>query len=63
MPAELILVETDSPYLAPVPNRGRRNEPSFLPLTCAAVAGFRDQTPEAVAELTRRNARAFYGLD
>lgn len=63
VPDDRLLIETDSPYLAPVPNRGRRNEPSFLPLTCAAVAGLRDQTPEAVAELTRRNARAFYGLD
>jgi TatD DNase family protein len=63
VPDDRLLIETDSPYLAPVPNRGRRNEPSFLPLTCAAVAGIRDQAAEAVAELTRRNARAFYGLD
>ena len=63
VPDERLLIETDSPYLAPVPNRGRRNEPSFLPLTCAAIAGIRDQAPEAIAELTRRNARAFYGLD
>ena len=63
VPDDRLLIETDSPYLAPVPNRGRRNEPSYLPLTCAAVAGMRDQALEAVAELTRRNARAFYGLD
>jgi TatD DNase family protein len=63
VPDERLLIETDSPYLAPVPNRGRRNEPSFLPLTCAAVAGMRDRAPEEVAALTRRNARKFYGLD
>ena len=57
-----LMIETDSPYLAPVPHRGRRNEPSFLPATCAAVAGMRGRTPEAVAELTRQNALAFYGL-
>jgi TatD DNase family protein len=63
VPDERLLIETDSPYLAPVPHRGRRNEPSFLPATCAAVAAMRGGAPEAVAELTRRNALAFYGLD
>ena len=63
VPDERLLIETDSPYLAPVPNRGRRNEPSFLPLTCAVVAGIRDQALETTAEVTRHNARAFYGLD
>lgn len=62
VPDERLLIETDSPYLAPVPHRGRRNEPSFLPATCAAVAAIRGRTPESVAELTRRNALAFYGL-
>ena len=63
VPDDRLLIETDSPYLAPVPNRGRRNEPSFLPLTCAAVAAIRGQPVELVAELTRRNARSFYGID
>ena len=63
VPADRLLIETDSPYLAPVPNRGRRNEPSFLPLTCAAVAGIRDEALETIADVTRHNARAFYGLD
>ncbi len=62
VPDDRLLIETDSPYLAPVPNRGRRNEPSYLPLTCAAVAAIRDQAPETVADLTRRNALSFYGL-
>ena len=63
VPDDRLLIETDSPYLAPVPHRGRRNEPSFLPATCAAVATMRGQTPEVVAGLTHRNALAFYGLD
>ena len=63
VPDDRLLIETDSPYLAPVPHRGRRNEPSFLPATCAAVAAMRGRTPETVAELTRRNALEFYGLD
>jgi TatD DNase family protein len=63
VPDDRLLIETDSPYLAPVPNRGRRNEPSLLPLICAAVAGIRDQALETIADVTWRNARAFYGLD
>lgn len=63
VPDDRLLIETDSPYLAPIPHRGRRNEPSFLPATCRAVAEMRGQAPEAVAELTRRNALEFYGLE
>jgi TatD DNase family protein len=63
VPDDRLLIETDSPYLAPVPHRGRRNEPAFLAATCEAVAAMRGQPPEAVAELTRRNAHTFYGLD
>lgn len=62
VPDDRLLIETDSPYLAPVPKRGHRNEPSYLPHTCAAVAAIRDEPVERVAELTRRNARACYGL-
>ena len=63
VPDDRLLIETDSPYLAPVPHRGRRNEPAFLIATCEAVAAMRGQSPEAVAELTRRNAYSFYGLE
>ncbi len=62
VPDDRLLIETDSPYLAPIPKRGHRNEPSYLPYTCAAVAAIRDEPIESVAELTRRNALAFYGL-
>lgn len=62
VPDDRLLVETDSPYLAPVPMRGRRNEPSFLPHTCRRVAELRGTDPARVAELTRANARRLYGL-
>ncbi len=63
VPDDRLLIETDSPYLAPVPHRGRRNEPAFLPATCEAVAAMRGQPTEALAQLTRRNAYSFYGLE
>lgn len=62
VPDERLLIETDSPYLAPVPWRSKRNEPAYLAHTCAAVARWRGQEVAAVAALTERNARAFYGL-
>ncbi len=59
-PSDRLLVETDSPFLAPVPHRGRPNEPAYLPAVGAAVAAARNTTPEAVAELTRNNALAVF---
>ncbi|MHC8509438.1 MAG: TatD family hydrolase [Rhodospirillales bacterium] len=55
VPLDRILVETDSPYLAPVPNRGRRNEPAFTAHTAAAAAELRGLSPEAFAEMTTDN--------
>lgn len=63
VPDDRLLIETDSPYLAPVPKRGRRNEPAFLPFTRAHVANLRDRPEREVAEATRRNARALYRLE
>lgn len=63
VPDDRLLIETDSPYLAPVPHRGGRNEPSFVARTCAAVAALRDVTPAELAEITTRNAAAFYCID
>jgi TatD DNase family protein len=62
VPEERLLAETDAPYLAPIPMRGRRNEPSFLPHTVAALAAHRAAEPAALAARTRANARAFYRL-
>jgi TatD DNase family protein len=62
VPAERLLVESDAPYLAPVPLRGRRNEPAFLPATLARVAEARGLEPAEAAVLTRANALRVYKL-
>ncbi len=62
VPWDRLMLETDSPYLAPVPMRGRRNEAAFLRYTCAAVAAVRGVTFDETAERTCRSALAFYGL-
>jgi TatD DNase family protein len=54
-PLDRLLVETDSPYLAPPPHRGRRNEPAFVAHTARAVAPIFDLTPEAFAAATTAN--------
>ena len=60
MPAEQLLFETDAPYLAPVPHRGRRNEPAWLTATIACCAEVRQTSPEALAQLAARNAAAAF---
>ena len=55
LPLDRLLVETDAPYLAPVPYRGKRNEPAFVAATAAAVAALKDITPERLAAATRDN--------
>jgi len=55
VPTERLLVETDSPYLAPVPHRGKRNEPAFTALTAATVAELKGMAAEAFAEATTEN--------
>jgi TatD DNase family protein len=62
VPDELLLVETDAPYLAPVPNRGKRNEPAFLPATAAKLAELRGSTPAQIAALTTANAERLFRL-
>ena len=59
-PADRMLVETDSPFLAPVPHRGKTNEPAFLPAVGSALAGARNEAVEAVAAATRSGALAFF---
>jgi TatD DNase family protein len=55
LPAESLLIETDAPYLAPVPMRGRRNEPSFVAHTLAALAAARGEDEATLAETTSAN--------
>lgn len=63
VPKDRLLIETDSPYLAPVPRRGRRNEPGLVGHTCAAVAAIRGEDQATVARQTLRNACRFYGVE
>jgi TatD DNase family protein len=62
LPIERIFVETDAPYLAPMPNRGKRNEPAFVRFTLNCLAEAHGMEPEEMAELTTSNARRFFGL-
>ena len=62
-PADRLLIETDCPYMAPVPLRGRRNEPSFIVHTFQKLAEFRNEDPEALSELLWQNAHAALRLE
>ena len=62
VPAERILAETDSPYLAPQPVRGRRNEPAYVVHTVAALARARGEEPDVLAAQIDRNAAQCFGL-
>ena len=59
MPDDRIIVETDCPYLAPIPMRGRRNEPAFLPFVLAKLAEIRKWS---LTEAEERNETAFFSL-
>lgn len=61
-PEERLLLETDSPFLAPVPHRGQRNEPALLPWIGAAVAKLRGQAPQELACHSAASAMAAFGL-
>ncbi|MFA5689096.1 MAG: TatD family hydrolase [Kiritimatiellales bacterium] len=62
VPADRLLLETDSPYLAPVPHRGRRCEPAFAVETAKRLAELRGCTVELLAKITADNAAALFGL-
>ncbi|MCE2948962.1 MAG: TatD family hydrolase [bacterium] len=55
IPLDRLLIETDSPYLAPVPHRGRTNEPSYVPLVAQEIARLRSLPPDAIAAASTRN--------
>ena len=63
VPLDRMLIETDSPYLAPVPYRGKTNNPSFVPYVAAQIAELRGTTPEAIGQATSANfERLFSGV-
>ena len=61
-PPERILLETDSPYLSPVPNRGKRNDPRNLTYICTKVAEFKGMDPEEFAAITLQNGKTLFGI-
>lgn len=63
LPLDRILLETDSPFLAPHPHRGQRNEPAFIPLIAEEIARLHNLTPKAVAEATFANAQRLFNLN
>ena len=60
-PADRLLLETDAPYLAPVPYRGKRNEPAFVTNTATVIAEVRGETREQLAEETTANFKRIFG--
>lgn len=61
-PAEHLLLETDTPYLPPVPYRGKQNEPSYVKHTAAKIAELKNMTPDELGRITSQNARRLYGI-
>ena len=62
IPLEKIVLETDSPYLTPVPNRGRRNESAYVKDTLMKVSEIYGMSPEAVGDVTSENALKVFGM-
>lgn len=62
VPLERIVLETDAPYLSPVPYRGTRNESSYIPLIAAKIAEIKETDIEEVASVTTSNAKALFAL-
>ncbi|HLJ22764.1 MAG TPA: TatD family hydrolase [Candidatus Acidoferrales bacterium] len=63
VPLDRLLVETDSPFLAPQPHRGRRNEPAYVAEVARTIGNVRDLPANQVAEVTSANFRRFFGLE
>jgi TatD DNase family protein len=62
VPLDRLLVETDAPFLAPIPNRGKRNEPAWVADTAAALAELRGITAEEMASVTTKNFERLFRL-
>lgn len=62
VPLDRLFVETDCPYMAPEPNRGKRNYSGYLPYTVAAMAAVKGVSPDEMAEITAENAERLFGI-
>ncbi|HEY5885854.1 MAG TPA: TatD family hydrolase, partial [Pyrinomonadaceae bacterium] len=62
VPPDKLLIETDCPYLTPVPHRGKRNEPSFVTEVAACLAGLLDMTVDEIGRLTTENFLRIFQL-
>lgn len=62
VPLDRLLVETDCPYMAPEPNRGKRNYSGYLPYTVAAMAAVKGVSPDEMAEITAENAERLFSI-
>ena len=63
IPLDRIVIETDCPFMAPVPYRGKRNDPGYLPLMAERLAEIRGITPEEAAKITTENAKRLYRIE
>ncbi len=63
VPSDMLLIETDCPYMTPVPFRGKRCDSSFIPYTAEVIAEARGVTPQEILDLTRVNANKLFGLE
>ena len=62
LPMERILIETDCPYMAPEPHRGKRNDSRYVPLVAARIAQIKGLSPEEVGKLTTQNAKRLFNI-
>ena len=62
IPLSMLLLETDSPYLTPIPHRGLRNEPKYIPLIARCIAKLTDQDTDTVETQTTQNAQTLFGI-
>ena len=62
IPLEHLVLETDAPYLAPAPHRGKTNEPAFIYLVAEKLAAIKNKSMEEVAEITTANSKTIFGI-